>query len=143
MDCGIQSQTSHSHSPEAIGHPQQHKPQPIGYTFLQLKVYTPDEVVHELEKAKVEYLEASVGVTAKKKILVPKLLRWHMQDFADDLESLIEWIYSQLSSSGLLKRRVMECLKGEAKLPIQKMVEIVPYEYEFRYLLPEIVRAKA
>ncbi|GMH04272.1 hypothetical protein Nepgr_006111 [Nepenthes gracilis] len=31
-----------------------------------LKVYTPDDVVNELERAKVEYLEASVGVTGKK-----------------------------------------------------------------------------
>lgn len=99
-------------------------------------MYTPDDIVNELGKAKVEYLEASVGITSKKKILVPKLLQWHMKDFADDLESLLEWIYSQLPPSGSLKRLIMECLIGETKSPLAKMVEIQPYDSEFRYLLP-------
>ncbi|XP_022134548.1 uncharacterized protein LOC111006766 [Momordica charantia] len=100
-----------------------------------LRVYTPEEVVNELGLAKVEYLEASVGMTSKKKIMVPKLLQWHMKDFADDMESLLEWIYSQLPRSASLKRSIMECLNGETKSPIHKMVEIQPYESEFRYLL--------
>nr|POE45056.1 hypothetical protein CFP56_24988 [Quercus suber] len=100
-----------------------------------LRVYTPNEVVNELGKAKVEYLEASVGVTSKRKIIVPKLLQWHMRDFADDMESLLEWIYSQLPRSGSLKRLMMECLNGETRSPRTKMVEIQPYEFEFRYLL--------
>ncbi|KAK4579176.1 hypothetical protein RGQ29_029021 [Quercus rubra] len=100
-----------------------------------LRVYTPNEVVNELGKARVEYLEASVGVTSKRKIIVPKLLQWHMRDFADDMESLLEWIYSQLPRSGSLKRLMMECLNGETRSPRTKMVEIQPYEFEFRYLL--------
>ncbi|XP_057476239.1 uncharacterized protein LOC130777976 isoform X2 [Actinidia eriantha] len=101
-----------------------------------LRVYTPDNVVNEMGRAKVEYLEASVGVTSKKKIVVPKLLQWHMRDFADDLESLLEWIYSQLPHSCSLKRLIMACLIGETKSPFARMVEIQPYESEFRYLLP-------
>lgn len=103
---------------------------------LQLRIYTPDDVVNELGRAKLEYLEASVGFTNKKKVMVPKLLQWHMRDFADDMESLLEWIYSQLPCSGSLKRLMMECLNGETKSPTTKMVEIQPYEPEFRYLLP-------
>ncbi|KAK7321518.1 hypothetical protein VNO77_32245 [Canavalia gladiata] len=101
-----------------------------------LRVYTSDEVVNQLEIAKVEYLEASVGITNKRKIIVPKLLQWHMHDFADEMESLLEWIYSQLPRSGSLKRATMECLIRETKYPMSKMVEIQPYESEFRYLLP-------
>ncbi|KAL9226601.1 hypothetical protein vseg_002393 [Gypsophila vaccaria] len=100
-----------------------------------LSVYTPDEVMDQLSQAKVEYLEAFVKVTSKKKILVPKLLQWNMQDFADDMESLIEWIYSQLPPKGVLKIEIMECLKENTKSPAGKMIEIIPYEYEFRYLL--------
>lgn len=103
---------------------------------VQLRIYTPNEVVNELGSAKLEYLEASVGVTSKRKIVVPKLLQWHMKDFADDLESLLEWIYSQLPRSGSLKKQMMECLNGETRTPITRMVEIQPYESEFRYLLP-------
>ncbi|KAM7494897.1 hypothetical protein LguiB_029506 [Lonicera macranthoides] len=105
-----------------------------------LRVYTPDEIVDELGRARVEYLEASVGVTSKKKIMVPKLLQWHMRDFADDIESLLEWIYSQLPQYGSQKRLIMECLNGETKSPLAKIVEIQPYASEFRYLMP--LRAK-
>ncbi|XP_021769000.1 uncharacterized protein LOC110733294 [Chenopodium quinoa] len=99
-------------------------------------IYTPEDVVDQLSRAKVEYLEAFIRVTSKRKILVPKLLQWHMQDFADDMESLIEWIYSQLPPNGVLKRAIMECLYEDRKLPTGKMIEIVPYQYEFQYLLP-------
>lgn len=104
---------------------------------LQLRIYTRD-VVNELERAKVEFLEASVGVSSKKKIIVPKLMQWHMKDFADDMESLIEWIYSQLPHSCTLKGLIMECLKdkGDKKSPLAKMIDIQPYASEFRYLLP-------
>lgn len=104
---------------------------------MQLRVYTADEVVNELGRARLEYLEAYVGVTSKKKILIPKLLQWHMTDFADDMESLLEWIYSQLPQSGSVKRLVGECLNGETKsISLAKKVEIQPYASEFRYLVP-------
>ncbi|KAK9061164.1 hypothetical protein SSX86_018344 [Deinandra increscens subsp. villosa] len=101
-----------------------------------LRVYTAEDIVNELARARLEYLEAAVGVISKKKIMVPKLLQWHMKDFADDMESLLEWIYSQLPQSGSLKRLIMECLNGETKSNPAKMIEIQPYVYEFRYLLP-------
>ncbi|WRX11565.1 protein of unknown function DUF547 - like 4 [Theobroma cacao] len=101
-----------------------------------LRIYTADEVVNELGRARVEYLEASVGVTNKRKILVPRLLQWHMRDFADDMESLLEWIYSQLPRSASLKRLIMECLNKETKSLMTRMVEVQHYESEFRYLLP-------
>ncbi|CAI9273609.1 unnamed protein product [Lactuca saligna] len=104
-----------------------------------LRVYTAEDIVNELARARVEYLEASVGVVSKKKmIMIPKLLQWHIKDFADDMESLLEWIYSELpqSGTGSLKRLIMECLNGETKSSPAKMIEIQPYVYEFRYLLP-------
>lgn len=103
---------------------------------MQLLIYTPEEVVNQLGRAKVEYLETSIQVTNKRKILVPKLLQWHMQDFADDMGSLIEWIYSQLPPKGILKREIMECLYEDRKVPTGTIIEILPYQYEFQYLLP-------
>ncbi|KAM0941347.1 putative ternary complex factor MIP1, leucine-zipper [Dioscorea sansibarensis] len=101
-----------------------------------LRVYTAEDVVNELESAKVEYLEASICITNKKKIFMPKLLHWHIKDFADDIVSLLEWIYSQLPRSASLKCLVMECLNGNTKASLIKSVEIQPYDAEFRYLLP-------
>ncbi|XP_020102477.1 uncharacterized protein LOC109720029 [Ananas comosus] len=101
-----------------------------------LRVYTAEDVANELERAKIEYLEASVKVVGKKKIIIPKLLYWHRRDFADDTESLVEWIYSQLPRSGTLKRTIKELLSGESKIPLLKMVHVDSYDAEFHYLLP-------
>nr|CAD1839714.1 unnamed protein product [Ananas comosus var. bracteatus] len=105
-------------------------------TQMQLRVYTAEDVANELERAKIEYLEASVKVVGKKKIIIPKLLYWHRRDFADDTESLVEWIYSQLPRSGTLKRTIKELLSGESKIPLLKMVHVDSYDAEFHYLLP-------
>ncbi|KAL7108965.1 hypothetical protein ACP275_06G146200 [Erythranthe tilingii] len=111
-----------------------------------LRFYTADEVMNELERAKVEYLEASVGIiTTRKKILVPKLMQLHMKDFADDMESLVEWIYSQLPYNTSLKRLMIQCLNGgdhnitnyeSSSSSSLNRIEIQPYASDFRYLIP-------
>uniref|UniRef100_A0A453DYS2 Uncharacterized protein n=1 Tax=Aegilops tauschii subsp. strangulata TaxID=200361 RepID=A0A453DYS2_AEGTS len=119
---------------------------------VQVRVYTAEEVSSELEAAKVEYLERCVRVAgarrkkAKSKaaagaatIVLPKLLHWHMRCFADDVESLLEWVHSQLpraTRAPELKRAIRELLhRGRPPAP-EKMVEIEPYDADFRYLLP-------
>lgn len=118
-----------------------------------VRVYTAEEVSSELEAAKVEYLERCVRVVpaagARRKktkaaatIVLPKLLHWHMRCFADDVESLLEWVHSQLPrSTGALelKRAIRDLLLHRDRPPVpEKMVEIEPYDAEFRYLLPRV-----
>ncbi|KAM0830698.1 hypothetical protein ACQ4PT_066029 [Festuca glaucescens] len=119
----------------------------------EVRVYTAEEVSSELEEAKVEYLEQCVRVVpaagARRKktkasttIMLPKLLYWHMRCFADDVETLLEWVHSQLprSTSALeLKRAIRDLLLHRDRPPVpEKMVEIEPYEAEFRYMLPVV-----
>ncbi|CAO2209005.1 unnamed protein product [Urochloa humidicola] len=118
-----------------------------------LRVYTAEEVSNELEVAKVEYLETTVRVAGgggrrqqRRAVVVPKLLHWHMRDFADDAASLLEWVHSQLprAASGPLRRAIREVLGATggtgggrgAPAPAAKMVEVEPYDAEFCYLLP-------
>lgn len=119
---------------------------------MQLRVYTAEDVSNELERAKVEYLESTVRVAAGRKqraVVVPKLLHWHMRDFAaDDAASLLEWVHSQLPrASGPLRRAIREVLGANvssgggraatpAPPPAAKMVEVEPYDADFCYLLP-------
>ncbi|KAJ3686741.1 hypothetical protein LUZ61_015905 [Rhynchospora tenuis] len=101
-----------------------------------LRVYTAENVTHELEMAKIEYLASSIKVAGRRKIVIPKLLYWHMRDFADDMESLLEWVHSQLPKHGSLKQVIKELLSTDLKTPILKAIEIEPYDAEFCYLLP-------
>jgi len=112
----------------------------------QLRVYTAEDVSSELERAKVEYLESTVRAAGGRRqraaaaVAVPKLLHWHMRDFADDAASLLEWVHSQLprASAAPLRRAIREVLGagGGRGAPAAKMVEVEPYDAEFGYLLP-------
>nr|CAB3472208.1 unnamed protein product [Digitaria exilis] len=115
-----------------------------------MRVYTADDVSNELERAKVEYLETTVRVAGRRQraVVVPKLLHWHMRDFADDDASLLEWVHSQLPrASGPLRRAIREVLGANnggagrgpatpATATAAKMVEVEPYDAEFCYMLP-------
>ncbi|KAJ0465119.1 hypothetical protein HanHA300_Chr14g0534831 [Helianthus annuus] len=101
-----------------------------------VRVYTSDGVVNELERAKLEYLQASIIVTSAKKIGLPELLLRNMHDFAQDLESLVEWLYQQLPTSGSLRKSMVDCFRGVNNAKVSSIVEKLPYEFEFQYLLP-------
>nr|XP_043634729.1 uncharacterized protein LOC122605838 [Erigeron canadensis] len=101
-----------------------------------VRVYTGDGVVNELERAKLEYLQASIIVTSAKKIGLPELLLRNMNDFAQDLETLVEWLCQQLPTSGSLRKSMVDCFRGVNNAKVSSIVEKLPYEFEFQYLLP-------
>ncbi|CAH2053895.1 unnamed protein product [Thlaspi arvense] len=104
-----------------------------------LRVYTAEDVVNELIKARTEYLEASIGISGRKKIVIPRFLHKRLRDFAEDEGSLVEWICSQLPPIQRclqLKETAIEWLNKKSESPLNKLVEVRPHEYEFRYLLP-------
>ncbi|KAI3705474.1 hypothetical protein L1987_75712 [Smallanthus sonchifolius] len=101
-----------------------------------IRVYTGDGVVNELERAKLEYLQASIVVTSAKKIGLPELLLRNMHDFAQDLERLVEWLCQELPTSGSLRKSMVDCFRGVNNAKVSSIVEKLPYEFEFQYLLP-------
>ncbi|XP_020570783.1 uncharacterized protein LOC110017949 isoform X2 [Phalaenopsis equestris] len=101
-----------------------------------VKIYTSDGVSAELEKSKVEYLQASIAVTATRRIKIPKLLFSNMSDMCEDLQSMLECICSQLPTSGALRKSITECVKGQINGNISDIVDVLPCDFEFQYLLP-------
>ncbi|KAJ4979111.1 hypothetical protein NE237_009891 [Protea cynaroides] len=100
-----------------------------------VRIYTAEGVSAELEKSKLEYLQASIVVTNTKKVLIPELLLRNMVDFASNLNSLIEWICNQLPASGSLRKAMVECLRGHSSGKLSNVIDNMPYEFEFQYLL--------
>ncbi|XP_019175403.1 PREDICTED: uncharacterized protein LOC109170659 [Ipomoea nil] len=99
-----------------------------------VRVYTASKIETELEVAKREYLQAAIGISsAKKTVAIPKLLDWYLLDFAKDLESLLDWICLQLPSE--LGKEALSCLERGNNEPLSQVLEIIPYEFSFRYLL--------
>lgn len=101
---------------------------------MKVRIYTASQVENELEMAKKEYLQAAVGIsTSKRLVAIPKLIDWYMLDFAKDLDSLVDWICLQLPSE--LGKEAMNCLVRDRNEPLSQFLEIMPYEFSFRYLL--------
>lgn len=96
-------------------------------------MYTAARVEKELEIAKRDYLQAAVGISRPNKLAIPKLLHWYQLDFAKDLESLMDWICLQLP--GQLRSEAVECLKTSRASAGRQAMQILPYEFRFRYLL--------
>ncbi|KAL5189689.1 hypothetical protein HKD37_04G009315 [Glycine soja] len=97
-----------------------------------VRIYTASQVENELEMAKREYLQAAVGISISK-FLIPKLLDWYLLDFAKDLESLLDWICLQLPSD--VGKEAIKFLEKRKTGPLSQFVHIMPYEFNFRYLL--------
>ncbi|XP_072079504.1 uncharacterized protein [Arachis hypogaea] len=97
-----------------------------------VRVYTASQVENQLEAAKREYLQAAVGISTSK-FAIPKLLDWYLLDFAKDLESLLDWICLQLPSE--IGKEAIKFLENRKTEPLSQFVQIMPYEFSFRYLL--------
>ncbi|KEH30016.1 electron transporter, putative [Medicago truncatula] len=101
-----------------------------------VRIYTGDGVTAELEKSKLDYLQASILATSNKRIGFPELLLRNMLDFAVDIDSLVEWVCNQLPTSGTLRKSMVECFRGHGgNVKASTIVEKIPYDYEFQYLL--------
>ncbi|TKY75097.1 NEK protein kinase [Spatholobus suberectus] len=97
-----------------------------------VRVYTASQVESELEMAKREYLQAAVGISPST-FIIPKLLDWYLLDFAKDLESLLDWICLQLPSD--VGKEAIKFLEKRKTEPLSQFVQIMPYEFNFKYLL--------
>ncbi|KAK1586909.1 hypothetical protein Q3G72_007432 [Acer saccharum] len=101
-----------------------------------VRIYTAENVVSELEKSKLEYLQASIVVTNTRRIAFPELLLKNIRDFAMDIDTLVEWVCHQLPTSGTLRKSMVDCFRqGLSTGKISTTVEKIPYDFEFQYLL--------
>lgn len=102
---------------------------------VQVKIYTAEGVVAELERSKLEYLQASIVVASTKRIAVPELLFRNMLDFAQDADSLVKWVANQLPTSGSLRKSMVDLYRSHNIGKLPNSIDNIPYEYEFQYLL--------
>ncbi|CAI9777484.1 unnamed protein product [Fraxinus pennsylvanica] len=98
-----------------------------------VRVYTASHIETELENAKRDYLQAAVGISPANKLIIPKLLDWYRLDFAKDLDALLDWVCLQLPSE--LKNQAVKCLERGGKQPLSTLVQVMPYNFSFRYLV--------
>ncbi|KAI7982469.1 hypothetical protein LOK49_LG15G01660 [Camellia lanceoleosa] len=104
-------------------------------SFPAVRIYTAEGIAAELEKSKLEYLQASIVVTSTKRIALPGLLLRNMHDFAKDMNSIVEWVYHQLPTSGSLRKSMVDCFRTLNTAKVSTIVDKTPYDSEFQYRL--------
>lgn len=100
---------------------------------MKVRVYTASQVEEELEAAKRDYLQATVGISRTHRLIIPKLLDWYLLDFAKDMESLLDWVCLQLPKEP--RNEAIKCLERKGREPLSQLLQIMPYDFSFRLLL--------
>uniref|UniRef100_A0A1D1XVP1 Golgin subfamily A member 2 n=1 Tax=Anthurium amnicola TaxID=1678845 RepID=A0A1D1XVP1_9ARAE len=94
-----------------------------------VRVYTPKRVLQELEKAREQYIRAAVSIRREQKILLPKIIETFAKDSNLSLAGLLDMIQHYLPQT--IQMAMRRCQQGKS----QKVVEWVPHNFTFRYLL--------
>ncbi|KAF5931655.1 hypothetical protein HYC85_027826 [Camellia sinensis] len=106
------------------------------YSSPAIRIYTANNVREELQEAQRDFVRASVGVSSKGRLLVPKMLHCFAKGFIDDA-SLAVWISHYLPPHQAAF--VEQCIsKRRQSLLSSRNCGILPFDSHFRYLfLPE------
>lgn len=103
---------------------------------MQVRTYTAKNVREELQAAQRDFIRASVGVSSKGKLLVPKMLHSFAKGFVDDT-NLALWILHYLPphQAAFLEQCIAQ---RRQSLLGSRNCGILPFDSRFRYLfLPD------
>lgn len=105
---------------------------------FQVRIYTAANIQEELQEAQRDFIRASVGVSSKGKLLVPKILHCFARSFVDDA-SLAVWISQFLPSQQAMF--VEQCISQRRQSFLgSRYCGILPFDSRFRYIfLPEML----
>ncbi|KAJ1260769.1 hypothetical protein BS78_10G257200 [Paspalum vaginatum] len=108
------------------------------YSSPAVKIYTANNVREELQDAQRDFIRASVGVSRKGKLLVPKMLHCFGRGFVDD-NSIPIWISHFLPQQQATF--VDHCVSQRRQSLLgTRTFGIIPFDSRFRYLfLPDTV----
>ncbi|XP_041014575.1 uncharacterized protein LOC121257546 isoform X2 [Juglans microcarpa x Juglans regia] len=106
------------------------------YSSPAVRIYTAQNVREELQEAQHDFIRASVGVSSKGRLLVPKMLHCFAKAFVDDA-NLAVWILHYLPPHQATF--VEQCISQRRQSLLgSRNCGILPFDSHFRYLfLPD------
>lgn len=106
------------------------------YSSPAVRIFTSDNVQTELKESMRDYIQATVGISEKGKLLVPKLVHSFARNLVED-SLLIDWICQYLTPDQVTIVRDSSSQKKQRLLGVRSF-SIVPFDTRFRYLfLPD------
>jgi len=105
-----------------------------------VRVYTPKHVHSQLEDALQDYTRASVGISPKGRLLIPKLLYTYARENVEDSD-ILDWVCNLLPSNQVAV--VFDCIQQRRhRILTSRNFNIIPLDFTFRYLFPAEVGLK-
>lgn len=99
-------------------------------TTSQLRVYTAKNIMEELERAKLEFLQATMVVRkSKKKVFLPRLVERYAREACLGPDDVLPWAQGE---GGAADGRKQQRASGNRRKAAQA-VEWLPYSVRFRY----------
>ncbi|CAM6093562.1 unnamed protein product [Calypogeia fissa] len=116
------------------------KPEPLvcfalccgGRSDPAIRVYTAKHIRQELEIAKREYLEASVGVRSGSKVLLPRILEWYSREESVSPANLLDWVSQYITEQQQVAIR--QILQSRSHKSAAQSIEWLQYNSGFRYI---------
>ncbi|CAM6046101.1 unnamed protein product [Sphagnum compactum] len=104
-----------------------------GYSDPVVRVYTAKNVRLELDVAKREFLQASVGIRGDNKVVLPKILEWYSRELVINSAVLLEWVCQAVP--GKLEAQIRQCIKNQKshRSPAH-CLQWMSYNFGFRYI---------
>ncbi|KAL6010455.1 hypothetical protein ACLOJK_000888 [Asimina triloba] len=101
------------------------------YSSPAVRIFTAENVIGELEHSLRDYIQASVGISSKGKLLIPRLLHCYAKGIVED-SLLADWICRFLSPEQAAL--VQDCTSHRKRLLGARSFGVIPFESRFRYL---------
>lgn len=95
----------------------------------------PETVNKQLKESLKDYVQSSIGISTKGKVLVPKLLHSYAKGIVTDV-SLPDWLCQFLSSEHAAMVRACTSTRVKWRFLGSREFTVVPFDSRFRYLFP-------
>lgn len=103
---------------------------------MQVRIYTASNVRHELLESMRDYIQASVGISDRGKLLIPKLVQSYAKGAVED-SLFTDWICHHLSPDQVAAMRDSSSQRRQRLLGARSFT-VITFDSKFRYLfLPD------
>jgi hypothetical protein len=104
---------------------------------MQVRIFTAENVRNELLESLRDYIQASVGISDRGKLLIPKLLQSYAKGAVED-SLFTDWICHHLLPDQVAAIRDSSSSQRKQRLLGARSFTVVAFDSKFRYLfLPD------
>ena len=102
------------------------------FYWLQLRVYTANNILDELDKVTKEFLQANVVVKKSRKIYLPKILERFAKETSLSCDNLLKWLSENVDKK--MQETIEKCSDCKNRRQASQVIEWLPYSTRFRYV---------